>query len=57
VPQEIVTDDSGTGRASLWRDLSAFAPGTAFDIHFRVIVSSTSSVVLRSDCYRFVVRD
>jgi len=57
VPQAIVTDDRGTGRASLWRDLSAFAPGTSFDIHFRVILSGTSSVVLQSDCYRFVIRD
>jgi len=56
-PQPIVTDDRGTGRADLWRDLSAFAPGTAFDIYFRVIHTGTASVVLQSDCYRFVVRD
>jgi hypothetical protein len=56
-PQPIVTDDRGTGRADLWRDLSAFAPGTAFDIHFRVIQAGTTNVVLQSDCYRFVVRD
>ena len=56
-PQSIVTDDRGTGRADLWRDLSAFAPGTAFDIHFRVLETGTMTVVLQSDCYRFVVRD
>jgi hypothetical protein len=57
VPQPIVTDDTGTGRASLWRDLSFLSPGTAFDIHFRVIQSGTALVALQSDCYRFVVRD
>ena len=56
-PQPIVTDDSGSGRASLWRDLSSLAPGTAFDIHFRVIQNGTTNVPLHSDCYRFVVRD
>jgi len=56
-PQPIVTDGEGTGRASLWRDLSLLAPGTAFDIHFRVIQNGTALVALQSDCYRFVVRD
>jgi hypothetical protein len=56
-PQPIVTDDRGTGRADLWRDLSAFAPGSAFDIHFRVIETGTTNVVLQTNCYRFVVRD
>jgi len=56
-PQPILTDDGGTGRADLWRDLSAFAPGTAFDIYFRVLETGTANVVLQSDCYRFVVRD
>ena len=56
-PEPIVTDDSGSGRASLWRDLSSLAPGTAFDIHFRVIQNGTTNVPLLSDCYRFVVRD
>jgi hypothetical protein len=56
-PQPIVTDDGGTGRASLWRDLSLLSPGTAFDIHFRVIPTGTSTVVLASDCYRYLVRD
>jgi hypothetical protein len=56
-PHPIVTDDTGTGRAALWRDLSSFAPGSAFDIDFRVIENSTGAVVLQSECYRFVVRD
>jgi len=56
-PQPIITDDSGSGRESLWRDLSSLAPGTAFDIHFRVIQDGTTNVPLHSDCYRFVVRD
>ena len=58
-PHPIVTDDTGTGRAALWRDLSALAPGTTFDIYFRVIENGTSPVhvVLESDCNRFVVRN
>ncbi len=56
-PQSIDTDDAGTGRAALWRNLSLLAPGTAFDIHFRVIETGTTNVALQSDCYRFVVRD
>ncbi len=56
-PHPIVTDEGGTGRADLWRDLSAFAPGTAFDIYFRIVGTGTTNVVLQSDCYRFVVRD
>jgi len=56
-PHPIVTDDSGIARAALWRDLSAVAPGTTFDIHFRLIDNGTSHVALQSDCYRFVVRN
>jgi len=58
-PHPIVTDDTGTARAALWRDLSAFAPGTTFDIHFRLIENGTTPVhvALQSDCYRFVVRN
>jgi hypothetical protein len=56
-PEAIVTDGSGSGRASLWRDLSAVPAGSAFDIYFRVMNAQTSDVVLQSDCYRFVVRD
>jgi len=53
-PRAIVTDDGGTGRAALWRTLSASLLGTEFDIHFRVIDAS-STVVLESACYQFVV--
>jgi hypothetical protein len=58
-PHPVVTDGTGTARAALWRDLSAIAPGTAFDIHFRLIENGTTAVhvVLQSDCYRFVVRN
>jgi hypothetical protein len=55
VPEAITTDDRGTGRADLFRDLAAVALGTEFDIHFRVIDSMTSAVVLESACYQFVV--
>jgi hypothetical protein len=56
-PQAIVTDERGTGRADLWRDLSAVAAGTAFDIYFRIIEAETTNVILQSDCYRFLVRE
>ena len=55
-PQDIVTDDGGTGRADLFR-LLTFPIGTAFDIHFRVVNSATPpAVALISDCYQFFVR-
>ena len=53
-PQDIVTDDRGTGREELFRDLGASAAGSAFDIHFRIIDAS-AAVVLESDCYQFVI--
>src|SRR5262245_17311417 len=56
-PQPIVTDDTGTGRAALWRDFSSLAAGPAFDIHFRVIHTPTTTVALASDCHRYVLRD
>ena len=56
-PHPIVTDESGVGRADLWRNLSAFAAGSAFDIDFRLVDNATGRVVLESGCYRFVVRD
>lgn len=54
-PQAIVTDDTGTGRAELWRSV----PATALpaDIHFRVIQTGTSTIALQSDCYQLLVRD
>src|SRR5262245_61585109 len=55
VAQTITTDDGGTGREELFRDLASFAVGSKFDIHFRVIDATTSAVVLTSDCYQFTV--
>jgi hypothetical protein len=53
-PEQIVTGDRGTARAELFRVLPDSTEGTRFDIHFRVIESSTSAVVLESGCYEFV---
>ena len=55
-PQSILTDDNGTGSEELWRDVSAVASGSAFDIHFRIVDATTMAVVLTSDCYQYVVR-
>jgi hypothetical protein len=55
VPQDIVTDDRGTGREDLFRVLATTNRGTAFDIRFRVI-DAAGNVVLTSDCYQFFVR-
>ena len=54
-PQALVTDDRGTAREALFRNLGATPVGTRFDIHFRVINAATSAVVLSSGCYQFVV--
>ena len=54
-PQLITTDDRGTGREELFRDLAAVATGMLFDIHFRVIEDATGAVALTSECYQFVV--
>jgi hypothetical protein len=54
-PLAITTDDRGTGREDLFRDLAAVPTGTQFDIHFRVIDAVTLAPVLQSDCYRFTV--
>lgn len=54
-PQSILTDDRGTGRASLWRQLPEALLGTRFNIHFRVVEKAGGREVLRSDCYQFVV--
>ena len=53
----ITTDDRGTGRAALSRDLpAAVQPGTTFDIHFRVAETATAaSGVVESACYQFTV--
>jgi hypothetical protein len=55
VPEGIATDDKGTGRADLFRDLAAIPLGAQFDIQFRVIDALTSEVTLESDCYQFRV--
>jgi hypothetical protein len=54
VPQTITTDDRGTGREALFRNLTS-PPGSAFEIHFRVIDATTQAVVLESSCYQFEV--
>jgi len=55
VPQAITTDETGTGRANLFRSLASIPLGTEFDIHFRVIDAVTSAVVLESACYQYTV--
>jgi hypothetical protein len=55
-PQTIKTDDIGNGQQDLWRDISAIATGSTFDIHFQVIDAVTLEVVLTSDCYAYKVR-
>jgi hypothetical protein len=52
--EPIETDERGTGRADLYRDLDVIPLGTEFDIHFRVI-DATGGVVLESGCYQFTV--
>lgn len=54
-PLAITTDDRGTGRASLWRDVSAIASGALFDIRFRIVDDTTQVPVLTSECYQYVV--
>ena len=54
-PQAITTDEKGTGRADLFRNLSTIPLGTEFDIQFRVIDAVTSAVVLESACYQYTV--
>jgi hypothetical protein len=55
VPHVIATDERGTGRADLFRDLASVPLGTQFDIQFRVIDAVTPAVVLESACYQFTV--
>jgi hypothetical protein len=54
-PQAITTDEKGTGRADLFRNLSTIPLGTKFDIQFRVIDAVTSAVILESACYQYTV--
>jgi len=53
--QSITTDETGTGREDLFRNVAAFPPGSEFDIHFRVIEEITGAVVLTSQCYQFTI--
>jgi hypothetical protein len=55
VAQTITTDESGTGREELFRDLGSLTAGSTFDIQFRLINATTSAVVLTSDCYQYTV--
>jgi hypothetical protein len=54
VPQDIITDDRGTANQDLFRVLPT-PVGTPFDIHFRV-VTTAGTPVLVSDCYQYYVR-
>lgn len=56
VPQAITTDENGTSREQLFRDLAAVPEGSQFDIYFRVIDDATAAVVLESGCYQYTVR-
>jgi hypothetical protein len=54
-PQAIETNDLGSGRAHLFRDLATVPDGTRFDIQFRVVDSVTQDVVLVSSCHQYTV--
>jgi hypothetical protein len=45
-----------TEAETLWRDVTAAARGTSFDIHFQIIDATSMEVVLTSDCYQYTVR-
>ena len=56
VAQAITTDETGTGREELFRNLSMFPVGATFDIHFRVVEEANPTVaVLTSKCYEFTI--
>jgi hypothetical protein len=61
-PTPITTDDRGTGKVGLFRDLdppgpmTGPPPGTRFDIHFRVVdAANPLEPLLQSECYVFTV--
>jgi hypothetical protein len=56
-PEAIETNHWGSGRAELFRDLSAVPTGKELDIRFRVIDAATEGVVLQSRCYQFTVSE
>ena len=52
----IATDDRGTGRELLSRDLAAVPTGMQFDIQFRLVDAVPGgAVMLASACYRYTV--
>jgi hypothetical protein len=51
----ITTDETGTGRANLFRSLPATLLGTEFDIDFHVSDAVTFAPVLESACYQYTV--
>jgi hypothetical protein len=53
--QTITTDERGTAREFLFRDVSAIPTGMQFDIHFQLIDAGTGTSVLASGCYSFTV--
>lgn len=55
-PLSIVTDAKGGGHAAIWRDITAIANGSSFDIHFQVVDAVSNAVVLSSGCYEYTVR-
>ena len=55
VPQAITTDEKGTGREELFRNLATVPVGSQFDIYFRVIDDATGAVVLESGCYQYTL--
>jgi hypothetical protein len=55
-PQSIHTDEHGNGNADLWRNVSSVARGTSFHIHFQIIDSASTAVVLTSGCYDYTIR-
>ena len=55
VAKAITTDETGTGRADLFRNLAAIPLGTQFDIHFRIVDAATMAVALESACYQYTV--
>jgi hypothetical protein len=54
-PRTITTDEGGSGRELLFRDVSVLRTGAQFDIHFRLVDAGTGVPVLASGCYRFTV--
>jgi hypothetical protein len=50
---QITTDETGTGRAALSRNVSMVPLGAEFDIHFQIVDGAT--VILESGCYHYVV--